>query len=85
MYTLIVCGKHKNLIKKPVEMLAQGICEIHDKYSLHHKNLKMSCPKCAYLRGVCQICGSLLSRDDLDNWHAEQGTLVPKGKSRVYL
>lgn len=83
--TLIVCSKHVSLIRKPAELMLQSYCETHGRFGSYHKNLTVPCPQCAYLRGVCQICGGLITKDDLDLWHDEQGTPVPKGKSRVYL
>ncbi|MDD5650913.1 MAG: hypothetical protein PHF86_10940 [Candidatus Nanoarchaeia archaeon] len=78
--TLIVCKEHRTQIKKKSDFLAQGICDKHGRHVLYHKNLAVPCPKCAYVRGACQICGKLIEKDDLD----EQGTPVPKGRSRVY-
>jgi methionyl-tRNA synthetase len=83
--TLIVCSEHKDLCKATASIMAQGRCDTHGKFGLYKKDLKIACPKCAYVRAVCQVCGKLLTKDDIDNWHEELGTPVPKGKSRVYL
>jgi len=82
--TLIVCSDHKELCRTTADFLAQGHCEKHGRFGLYKKGLKVPCQKCAYIQAVCQVCGKLLTKEDLDNWHEEQGTPAPKGKSRVY-
>lgn len=51
--SLITCEDHKELINKPIEFLAQCHCKIHGRYGSYHKDLKISCKKCAYVRAAC--------------------------------
>lgn len=57
MYLCKICEEQISPIKS---CMGDGRCETHGRFAFYHQNLKIKCPRCAYLKNVCQRCGGVL-------------------------